>query len=680
MESLEVGDLREVGGYRLRARLGTGGIGRAFLGFSPAGSAAVVKVVRPELAADTEFRFRLRQVVTTAQAVGSACVAPLFAAGPDDDPPWLATLFVAGPSLSDMVTGAGPLPPGAAWQLAAGLAEALSEIHSRGMVHRGLKPANVLLAIDGPRVADFWVSAALEAARVSAARLPQPSFLSPEQADGGHGGPASDVFSLGALLVFAATGAAPFGDGSARSVTSRLVHAEPVLDGLPGSLRDVAAACLAKDPAARPSPAQVLAGLSEKAPQAHESLASFWPSAVASLIRSHQARLDADLARPGAQHAAPPQPAIPGLPREQPRTAIHTRARRRPRPLLIAAVSAAVLAVVAAVTAVTVIWAGAQNAPLVATLASPGTSIGGVSSVAFSPDGKTLAAANDDGDVYLWDVATARLAATLANPASTGVNAVAFSPNGRTLAAAGANGSVCLWDLADDRITATLTNPASAFGFGSSVLSVAFSPDGKTLAVGPNERSSSSVGGTTYLWNVTDGHLMAGLTDPFNDSPGVLSVAFSPRGTLLAAGEGNGLTYLWNLATERRIATLSDPSGSYGTNSLAFSSDGRTLATADRGGSIYLWDVATARRITVLTYPAARDVDAVAFSQGGASLAAAGADGSTYLWQVNASPPAQSAVLTDPGSKSVNAVAFSPRGSLLATGDRDGSTYLWRVG
>src|SRR5215472_10101073 len=145
-------------------------------------------------------------------------VPGVLARGPDGDPPWLATLFVAGPSLAEAVTTAGPLPAGPAWRLAAGLAEALAEIHGRGLVHRDLKPANVLLAIDGPRVIDFGISRALEATVMTATGLVvgTPSFMSPEQAGGGAVGAASDVFSLGCLVVFAAAGAGPFGDGPGR--------------------------------------------------------------------------------------------------------------------------------------------------------------------------------------------------------------------------------------------------------------------------------------------------------------------------------------------------------------------------------------------------------------------------------------------------------------------------------
>src|ERR1700722_19605974 len=230
-------------------------MGQVFLGYSPAGRAVAVKVIHRELARDPQFRTRFGREVAAAKAVSGAYTAPVTAAGPGDDPPWLATAFVPGPSLAEAVAAAGPLPAESVWKLAAGLVEALQAVHACGLVHRDLKPANVLLALDGPRGIDFGISRALEKTAMTSTGMivGTPSFMSPEQAEGGRVGPPSDVFSLGGVIVFAATGTGPFGDGPQASMLYRVVHAAPVLDGMPGGLRELAAACLAKAPAQRPA-------------------------------------------------------------------------------------------------------------------------------------------------------------------------------------------------------------------------------------------------------------------------------------------------------------------------------------------------------------------------------------------------------------------------------------------
>jgi outer membrane protein assembly factor BamB len=259
------------------------------------------------------FRTRFRREVAAAKAVSGAYTAPVTAAGPDDDPPWLATAFVPGPSLAGVIAAAGPLPEPSVWKLTGGLVEALEAVHAAGLVHRDLKPANVLLATDGPRVIDFGISAAFEGTRMTSTGLiiGTPSFMSPEQAEGARVGPQSDVFSLGCVIVFAATGAGPFGDGQLASVLYRVVHTQPALDGVPRGLREVAAACLAKAPADRPTLAwlvdAVAAGLE---PDASTGLTSFWPMAVTRLIGSYQDQLSTEMpAAPSVAETVAPQSA-----------------------------------------------------------------------------------------------------------------------------------------------------------------------------------------------------------------------------------------------------------------------------------------------------------------------------------------------------------------------------------
>ena len=256
MKALAADDPRVIGEYRLQSMLGQGGMGRVYLGLSPAGRAVAIKVVHPDLARDTEFLRRFQQEVAAARAVSGIYTAPVVASGLDEIPPWLATAFVPGPSLDQVVTEHGPLPEPALWPLLAGLVEALQAIHACGVVHRDLKPANVLLAADGPRVIDFGISRAADGTALTAAGVVfgTPGYMSPEQAEGTPAGPASDVFALGCVMAYAAGGAGPFGTGTAAAVLYRVVHAEAALNGMPPRLREIVSGCLAKDPAARPTP------------------------------------------------------------------------------------------------------------------------------------------------------------------------------------------------------------------------------------------------------------------------------------------------------------------------------------------------------------------------------------------------------------------------------------------
>ncbi|MFI2187963.1 protein kinase [Streptomyces sioyaensis] len=264
-QPLSAEDPAVVGPYRLRARLGAGGMGQVYLGESGAGRRVAVKVVRAEIAKDPGFRRRFRREVELAMKAGGFWTAPVVDADPDAPTPWVASQYVPGPSLAEQVAAHGPLDEAALRQLAAGLAEALQAFHRTGLVHRDLKPSNVLLLDDGPRVIDFGISKALEddsgtALTVTGTVLGTPAYMSPEQAMGREVGESSDIFSLGSVLTFAATGRGPFGDGSTHSLLFRVVHEPPVLSGLPPGVRPLIAACLSKEPADRPRAAD-LAGM-----------------------------------------------------------------------------------------------------------------------------------------------------------------------------------------------------------------------------------------------------------------------------------------------------------------------------------------------------------------------------------------------------------------------------------
>ncbi|WP_329265656.1 bifunctional serine/threonine-protein kinase/ABC transporter substrate-binding protein [Streptomyces sp. NBC_01478] len=271
MHALKAGDPPFVGGYRLLGRLGSGGMGVVYLARSTGGALAALKVIRAEYAADHGFRVRFRREAEAAEGLTGQWLVPVVAADPGAAEPWLATAFVPGPSLAEAVTLHGPLPDRTVRVLGARLAEALVEVHAAGLVHRDVKPGNVLLALDGPRLIDFGIARSTGATALTASDvvIGSPGYLSPEQARAGAGdvGPPSDVFSLGCVLAYAATGRRPFGTGTPAAVVFRTVHEEPDLDAVPWALVPLLTDCLAKDPEARPTAREVcdaLAGGSER--------------------------------------------------------------------------------------------------------------------------------------------------------------------------------------------------------------------------------------------------------------------------------------------------------------------------------------------------------------------------------------------------------------------------------
>ncbi|MBT2871541.1 serine/threonine-protein kinase, partial [Streptomyces sp. McG7] len=260
MRPLDTDEPTVVGPYRLLGRLGSGGMGRVYLGRSAGGRTVAVKIVHPHFALDEEFRARFRREVDAARRVGGAWTAPVLDADPDARVPWVATAYAAGPSLTAAVTELGPLPEHTVRTLGAGLAEALAAVHGLGLVHRDVKPSNVLLTLDGPLLIDFGIARATDGTASltsTGVSIGSPGYMSPEQILGKGVTGAADVFSLGAVLAYAATGAPPFPGDSSAALLYRVVHEPPELDGLTGELREVTEACLDKDPTSRPSPADI---------------------------------------------------------------------------------------------------------------------------------------------------------------------------------------------------------------------------------------------------------------------------------------------------------------------------------------------------------------------------------------------------------------------------------------
>ena len=734
MDSGTPGDLGSVGGYRLLSRLGAGGMGQVFLGESPGGRMVAVKVIHPALAADGQFRARFAREVDAARRVGGFHTAPVVDADPYADPPWMVTAFIDGPSLQEAVDRNGPLPVERVRRLGAGLAEGLAAIHACDLVHRDLKPGNVIMAADGPRIIDFGIARAAGASALTSAGVMVGTFgyMSPELLRGEPAGPASDVFALGCVLAFAATARPPFGDDVAAAVMFRVLTADPDLQGVPDpGLHQLIIACLAKTPAERPAVTAVLAALADRVPAPTSldrrafraadpvtgpprDLAPARELAPASELAPARAMTGPDThtqapsrapvpTGPGPQVQPPPAAAPPGRPPRRTN-------RRRTGVLLVAGSVVAALAVAvplllspdhphAAPGHTLSPAAGASSqASFPGTgspgsrspspgAGSPGTGSRGTKSpapkpvptsavaprdaafhgssnavffdVAFSPDGRTVAAAGGViAGAFVWDIVTGHLT-TLADSSGSGVSEVAFSPDGTLLATADGNDSEYLWSMPSGRLVATLTRPNA----GGAPYGMAFSTDGTRLAVG--EGAFQSV-----LWDVTTRRLLFNL----KDATGISGVAFSPDGKLLACS--GGAAFVWDVATGQRVANLyDDPGTKSDVNDVAFSPDGSRLATVDINGHAYLWNVAARKVVATFTPPGARhNLSGVAYSPDGTLIAIASDNGHVYLW--NAGSGALAGTFTDPSHGTVNSVAFSPDGRMLAVADSNANVYL----
>ncbi|MFF1265206.1 WD40 repeat domain-containing serine/threonine protein kinase [Streptomyces anulatus] len=638
----------EIGPYRLEGLLGEGGMGRVYLGRTPAGSAVAVKVVHRAYAADPEFRKRFALEVAAARRVQGLYTVPVVAADLDAGEPWLATAYAPGPSLQQAVGERGPLPADEVLVLTARIAEALETIHAAGVIHRDLKPSNIVLTTDGPKVIDFGIARAVDVTAVTATgmRAGTPAYMAPEYIRGQQVTEAGDVFALGLVAHFAATGRLAFGGGSDHGVAYRIIEAAPDLDGCPESVRRVVARCLEKDPARRPTPAEVvrLCGGAETGGTGDGRT----PTVVsAPPVTGPDAPTATAPARTPAPDVGPVTPSTP------------------PYVALLGVVGVIALAAVL----VAVLLPSSKKPPKskqpYPVVAATAIFAKGTSGIAFSRDGRTLATGGEQGKVRLWDVATRKVRTTLIEKDWAGkplrVLNVVFSADGKTLATKTHSHVVGVWDVAGRREIRRIEEHA---------YSIALSPDGKRITLG------SSVG--AGLWDVNSRS-----EDPrahFTQEVRVTDVAFSPDGkTLASVGDAsdnrsspnNEPAKLWDLTRidpepygqgdPRRNLALEDV-----TYAVAFSPDGKTLATGGPGGDVRLWDVATGRLKATL---ANRRIEArdLAFSPDGRSLAVT-ADGGVLLWNLADRRP--SAILADDdtgyGDDEIRELAFSPDGRLLA--------------
>lgn len=418
IEPPDADDPRRIGRYRVLGRLGSGGMGEVFLAVSPGRRLVAVKVVHPHLARDPAFRQRFAREVAAARAVGGFHTPAVVDADVEGPLPWSASEYIPAPTLDEVVTKYGPLPVDSVWELARGMAEALQAIHAAQVVHRDLKPSNVLIAADGPRVIDFGIAQSLgdgATVTVTGGVIGTPGYMSPEQARGGFVGPAGDVFSLGSVLMYAACGRGPFGNGDAAALLMRVATGKPDLSGLPpGSLGDLVARCLSIDPGDRPQPADLLAVLNRSARPA----ADWLPAEVADGTRAFTREVS-DL----TLHAATTEPEFP------PR-------RRRAGMAVLATLATVLLVVAGGLTYSALRDSGKSTATTSSsapsTAAAPRTTripVSGLpTSVTLSADGRQLFVLGG-GSVEFLDLATSTATRTLKLDLATFEEAV-VSPDG----------------------------------------------------------------------------------------------------------------------------------------------------------------------------------------------------------------------------------------------------------
>jgi serine/threonine protein kinase len=617
--------------YRLIELLGQGGMGRVWRGHDESldRDVAIKQVLfSPDLTPSMREMLiaRARREARATARLHHPNIVTVHDVLEHQGAPWIVMEYLSGISLGTLIRREGRQDWRRAAEIAAQVCDGLAHAHAMGVFHRDLKPDNILLTETRSVITDFGIARILDTTRLTSTNtlVGTPQYMSPEQLEGHELTPASDLWAVGATLYATVEGHPPFDGQTMASVIAAVLTRPVPAPEHAGPLAELLAALLAKDYRQRPDVATTARHLHDIANQTADTAASTRP---AGRLHRHKRTIALRPTPPGDQGVSRP--------------------RLSRRTLIVGGLGLATAAIGG--TAAALLLNNGDSTVL-------NGSGGAVHTVAFSPDGKTLASAGADPDIVLWNITTHAQQGAL--PYGGVVDSLVFSPDGKTLAS-GSIG-VKLWDLATRTTVATIkTNFA--------VLSLAYSPNGAILA-GGDELTLWNAGNHTVIASTTSG------SDP---------VAFSPDGRILASSGGGNTVQLWDLTnladlTSESLIPASDggpETQSDFTMSIAFSPDGRTLARGGDDNNITLWDVASRSTITVLT----GHTDAVlslAYSPDGRTLASGGRDRTVRLWDT--AKHTQTAVLTA-HSQYVESVAFSPDGAMLASGSGDGTVRLWPI-
>jgi len=677
-------------GYRLEERIGAGGMAVVFRARdSRLNRTVALKVLIPALATVEGFRERFLRESRAAAAVDDPHIIPVYEAGEADGVLFIAMRFVAGGDLRAVIRREGPLPAHRAASFISPVASALDAAHAAGLVHRDVKPANILVDTrpgrpDHVYLSDFGLSkGALSSVGLTGTGqfLGTPDYSAPEQVSGRAVDGRADQYALACVAFTLLTGQRLFPRDEPLAVllahTSELpAPVSAQRPDLPAATDQVLARALAKVPEDRFGTCGEFAeALREALGVASYTDQAAGPAAITGAVTAPERPADA-----ASTQTAVPVLAAPVRDEVSGNTLPPRRQRRRWYPR-VAVAAGVVLILAGAVAAILVIPAspgspgagthstssGAASRPtsasplarltLAARLADPGGE--GIVSAGFGPGGE-LGAADANGSTYLWDIATRHVAATLKDPGHQGIATASFDRGGRFAVVAGRTGDTCVWDIVTRHQIGTLP--------GLNTLFLLISPGGDTVIGVDANRDGIALTDSTQGDKIT-------FTDPDHIDL-TAGAALSPDASTLAVNDASGRTYLWNTETRTMITTWKSPGGV--ANLAAFSPDGKTLAETSGAGKVYLWDIPSHRLAGTVPIPGGTSLDGMAITPDGKLLAEVSrTSDKVYLWDL--STRQQVAVITDPGGKGTNSATFSPDGKTLAIGDSDGSTYLWDI-